>query len=223
MNNIIEFKKDCIMKTFVAEISDISISHDYKIIDDTIEGYFDVMGEYKVTKSSITKEEFSYTIPFTIALSSLIDKDTINLSIDDFNYVVEKDILHIKVDLKMDYSEIVPEVSEMIKEENKEDGEDMTEEVNTDLKLETPTEFHNELMLDEKKENENTINKVMEAIPDFGFDKFKVYIMREEDTLESVMIKYNVNMTTIKEYNDIENIKVGDKIVIPCVIDEKDK
>ncbi len=223
MNNIIEFKKDCIMKTFVAEISDISISHDYKIIDDTIEGYFDVMGEYKVTKSSITKEEFSYTIPFTIALSSLIDKDTINLSIDDFNYVVEKDILHIKVDLKMDYSEIVPEVSEMIKEENKEDGEDMTEEVNTDLKLETPTEFHNELMLDEKKENENTINKVMEAIPDSGFDKFKVYIMREEDTLESVMIKYNVNMTTIKEYNDIENIKVGDKIVIPCVIDEKDK
>lgn len=223
MNNIIEFKKDCIMKTFVAEISDISISHDYKIIDDTIEGYFDVMGEYKVTKSSITKEEFSYTIPFTIALSSLIDKDTINLSIDDFDYVVEKDILHIKVALKMDYSEIVPEVSEMIKEENKEDGEDMTEEVNTDLNLETPTEFHNELMLDEKKENENTINKVMEAIPDSGFDKFKVYIMREEDTLESVMIKYNVNMTTIKEYNDIENIKVGDKIVIPCLLDEKDK
>ena len=103
MNNIIEFKKDCIMKTFVAEITNISLTHDYKILDDTIEGYFDLVGEYKVTKSSITTEEFSYTIPFTIALSSMIDKDTIDITISDFSYSVEKDILHLKMALSMDY------------------------------------------------------------------------------------------------------------------------
>lgn len=224
MNNIIEFKKDCIMKTFVSEITDISISHDYKILDDTIEGYFDVLGEYKVTKSSITKEDFSYTIPFTIALSSLIDKDTIDLTINDFSYEVEKDILHIKVSLSMNYEELVPSIEETpIIEDNEKEEDKMEEITDEELNLETPSEFHNELMLDEKKETESTINKVLDIMPDSGFKKYKVYIMREEDTLESVMIKYNIKINDLKEYNDVENIKVGDKIVIPCIIDDKDK
>ena len=44
--------------------------------------------------------------------------------------------------------------------------------------------------------------------------------MREEDTIESVAIKYNTSLDILKEYNDIENIKVKDKIIIP-IIDEK--
>jgi len=68
MNNIIEFKKDCILKTKVEEITDISLSHDYKILEDTIEGYFDVSGEYKLTKASLQKEEFTFTIPFIASL-----------------------------------------------------------------------------------------------------------------------------------------------------------
>lgn len=219
MNNIIEFKKDCIMKTYVSEITDISISHDYKIDEDTIEGYFDIVGEYKITKSSITKEEFSYTIPFTIALSSLIDKDTINLSIDDFNYNVEKDILHIKVMLKMDYQELVPDIGN---EDNISEVNDMNN-IDENINLETPSEFHNELMNDIKLDKEETINKVIDSMPSSSYKKYKVYIMREEDTLESIFIKYNVKLNDIKEYNDIENIKIGDKIVIPCINNEEDK
>ena len=44
MNQKIEFKKDCMLKTYVSSITDISLTHDYKILDDTIEGYFDVTG-----------------------------------------------------------------------------------------------------------------------------------------------------------------------------------
>ncbi len=233
MNNIIEFKKDCIMKTYVSEITNISLTHDYKIMDDTVEGYFDVVGEYKITKSSITNEEFSYTIPFTIALSSLIDKDTINLSINDFSYDIEKDILHLKISLSMDYNEIEIKEEENIVEEYKMEGMDLK---NNEEEIENKediieNEFHNELMdnyekevtIEEKKETEETINKVIDTIPDSGFNKYKVYIMREEDTLESIMIKYNVKISDIKEYNDIENLKVGDKIVIPFIENETDK
>ena len=70
MKETIEFKKDCMLKTYVSSISDITLSHDYKILEDTIEGYFDVAGSYKATMSSVEKEDFFYTIPFTIALSS---------------------------------------------------------------------------------------------------------------------------------------------------------
>ena len=231
MNNIIEFKKDCIMKTYVAEITDISLTHDYKIMEDTVEGFFDIVGEYKVTKSSITKEEFTYNIPFTIALSSLIDRDTINLSIKDFNYEIEKDILHLKISLEMDYEQV--EIKEELQEEVVKEGEEemqMIDEVLDSIsepEIKNPNEFHSEVMeeikINEKKETEETINKVIDTIPDSGFYKYKVYIMREEDTLESIMIKYNVKLSDIKEYNDIENLKVGDKIVIPCIENDQDK
>lgn len=232
MNQKIEFKKDCMLKTYVSSITDISLTHDYKILDDTIEGYFDVTGSYKVTMSSVETESFMFTIPFTIALSSLIDKDTIDLKLSDFNYSVEKDVLHLKMFLDMDYQEIE------IKEDT-EDNEEIDNMINdlidkdstTDIK--SPSEFHNEVMLDNvldskeevsSKENvsEKNFNTIFNEVKESNFSKYKVYIMRSEDTLESILVKYNVTMDEIKEYNDIDNINIGSKIVIPYNKNEQD-
>ena len=46
---------------------------------------------------------------------------------------------------------------------------------------------------------------------------YKVYIVREGDTIESICNKYNVDISNIKEYNNIENINIGDKIIIPYI------
>lgn len=232
MNQKIEFKKDCMLKTYVSSITDISLTHDYKILDDTIEGYFDVTGSYKVTMSSVETEDFMFTIPFTIALSSLIDKDTIDLKLSDFNYSVEKDVLHLKMFLDMDYQEIE------IKEDT-EDNEEIDNMINdlidkestTDIK--SPSEFHNEVMLDnvidskeevstKEKVSEKNFNTIFNEVKENNFSKYKVYIMRSEDTLESILVKYNVTMDEIKEYNDIDNINIGSKIVIPYNKNEQD-
>lgn len=230
MNQKIEFKKDCMLKTYVSSITDISLTHDYKILDDTIEGYFDVTGSYKVTMSSVETESFMFTIPFTIALSSLIDKDTIDLKLSDFNYSVEKDVLHLKMFLDMDYQEIE------IKEDT-EDNEEIDNMINdlidkdstTDIK--SPSEFHNEVMLDnvidskeevKEKVSEKNFNTIFNEVKESNFSKYKVYIMRSEDTLESILVKYNVTMDEIKEYNDIDNINIGSKIVIPYNKNEQD-
>lgn len=240
MNQKIEFKKDCIMKTMVSEITDISLSHDYKILDDMIEGYFDVSGEYKITKASTQREDFMYTIPFSIALSSLIDKSSINLTINDFNYSVEKDILHLKMALNMDYEEIkIPEpILETEEEIEEEEGMDTVDEILESIpdiiEENEETVFHNELMIDdkneevivqeneisieEKKETEASIQNIISNMSnDESYYKYKVYIMREEDTIESVAIKYNVSLDDLRQYNDIENINIGDKIVVPFV------
>lgn len=232
MNQKIEFKKDCMLKTYVSSITDISLTHDYKILDDTIEGYFDVTGSYKVTMSSVETEDFMFTIPFTIALSSLIDKDTIDLKLSDFNYSVEKDVLHLKMFLDMDYQEIE------IKEDTV-DNEEIDNMINdlidkdstTDIK--SPSEFHNEVMLDnvidskeevstKEKVSEKNFNTIFNEVKENNFSKYKVYIMRSEDTLESILVKYNVTMDEIKEYNDIDNINIGSKIVIPYNKNEQD-
>lgn len=232
MNQKIEFKKDCMLKTYVSSITDISLTHDYKILDDTIEGYFDVTGSYKVTMSSVETESFMFTIPFTIALSSLIDKDTIDLKLSDFNYSVEKDVLHLKMFLDMDYQEI--EIKEDTKDNEEIDNmiNDLMDKENT-TNIKSPSEFHNEVMLDnvidskeevstKEKVSEKNFNTIFNEVKESNFSKYKVYIMRSEDTLESILVKYNVTMDEIKEYNDIDNINIGSKIVIPYNKNEQD-
>lgn len=232
MNQKIEFKKDCMLKTYVSSITDISLTHDYKILDDTIEGYFDVTGSYKVTMSSVETESFMFTIPFTIALSSLIDKDTIDLKLSDFNYSVEKDVLHLKMFLDMDYQEIeIKEDTEDNEEIDNMINDLMDKESTTNIK--SPSEFHNEVMLDnvidskeevstKEKVSEENFNTIFNEVKESNFSKYKVYIMRSEDTLESILVKYNVTMDEIKEYNDIDNINIGSKIVIPYNKNEQD-
>lgn len=232
MNQKIEFKKDCMLKTYVSSITDISLTHDYKILDDTIEGYFDVTGSYKVTMSSVETESFMFTIPFTIALSSLIDKDTIDLKLSDFNYSVEKDVLHLKMFLDMDYQEI--EIKEDTKDNEEIDNmiNDLMDKENT-TNIKSPSEFHNEVMLDnvidskeevstKEKVSEKNFNTIFNEVKESNFSKYKVYIMRSKDTLESILVKYNVTMDEIKEYNDIDNINIGSKIVIPYNKNEQD-
>lgn len=232
MNQKIEFKKDCMLKTYVSSITDISLTHDYKILDDTIEGYFDVTGSYKVTMSSVETESFMFTIPFTIALSSLIDKNTIDLKLSDFNYSVEKDVLHLKMFLDMDYQEIeIKEDTEDNEEIDNMINDLMDKESTTNIK--SPSEFHNEVMLDnvidskeevstKEKVSEKNFNTIFNEVKESNFSKYKVYIMRSEDTLESILVKYNVTMDEIKEYNDIDNINIGSKIVIPYNKNEQD-
>lgn len=230
MKETIEFKKDCMLKTYVSSISDITLSHDYKILVDTIEGYFDVAGSYKATMSSVEKEDFFYTIPFTIALSSLIDKDSINLSIHDFSYETEKDVLHLKMVLDMEYSKLPEEVN------NEETGEKEMKEVNdviddyiNEKDLLSPKDFHDEVMLDKtatiKETNneitDNNMKTIFNNVTEEEYSKFKVYIMREEDTLDSILLKYNVKIDDITDYNDVENIHVGDKIIIPIIKNEE--
>ena len=49
------------------------------------------------------------------------------------------------------------------------------------------------------------------------FVQYHVYIMREEDTVDNVITKYNVSKEILSQYNDLENIKLGDKIIIPSI------
>ena len=47
----------------------------------------------------------------------------------------------------------------------------------------------------------------------------KVYIVRPNDTIDAICNKYEININDLKEYNDITNINVGDKIIIPQTYD----
>ena len=46
---------------------------------------------------------------------------------------------------------------------------------------------------------------------------YKVCIVKESDTIESIVLKYNITKEMLEQYNDISDIKIGDKLIIPSV------
>lgn len=225
MKQIIEFKKDIILKTFVNEISELNISHEYKVMDDVIEGDFYVNGEYKITEASLQNEEIFYKIPFAIALSDRIDKNSIELLIEDFNYKVNRDVLSLKIEIKMNYEEIVDiveeiateeindEVNNFINEEKMDNNLAFQDEVET-INKESDSEFETfEEIMNEKKEIiENITNKF--NMPD-KYMTYKIHIVKSEDTLENISYKYGVKIEDLKEYNQTDILNIGDKVIVP--------
>ena len=77
---------------------------------------------------------------------------------------------------------------------------------------------------------EDTNNKqVMDSIfsafanTDETYSTYSVYILREDDNLEEVMAKYNTSREALSEYNDLDNLKVGAKLIIPTMVEVNDQ
>ena len=69
-----------------------------------------------------------------------------------------------------------------------------------------------EKVLEEKIDEKEEIKEIENT----GYKSYTVYIVREGDTLETILEKYNVTKDEIIEYNDVSQLKLGDKIIIPC-------
>lgn len=52
------------------------------------------------------------------------------------------------------------------------------------------------------------------------YTTYSVYILREEDNLEEVLNKYNVTREELGYYNQLDDLKVGSKLIIPTSIKE---
>lgn len=63
------------------------------------------------------------------------------------------------------------------------------------------------------EEAEEKIKKVKEKIK--GYVTYRVCIVKEGDTTQKILDKYKIDKEVLEQYNDLNNIKVGDKIIIP--------
>lgn len=55
---------------------------------------------------------------------------------------------------------------------------------------------------------------------DETFATYSVYIVRQNDTIEAIMDKYQVSREELESYNDLDNFVIGSKIIIPTHYDE---
>ena len=220
MKQIIPFKKDIILKTRIAEMTSITLEHTLELDDDIISGELILTGDYKMTEASIQKEEFEYRLPFEITLTDNYDKDTFSVEVEDFYYeIVNSDVLRINVELLITGEEEIDDITDIIEEDFSEDidilEDELIESNRGDIKEDEEE--------DEEDEDDNImvtgekIRTLFDSLDDAddSFASYNVHIMREEDTLESITMKYKVTKEELKDYNDIDHITLGAKIIVP--------
>lgn len=230
MKQIIPFKKELPFKTKVSEITSISLERELEVLDDGIvSGVFHITGDYKMNEGSINREKYSFDLPFDITLDPRYDINTVNADIEDFYYdVINEDTLKVNIDLFIE-AEYLPEEPKVVEEvdvtEEKTDGMRTNEEerediVEEDIKEDIP-------QVEEVKVTEVNDTQDRDDTVDIGKDLFSnldntetyttyyVYIVKDDDTVEKILTKYDITKEDFENYNDINNIKAGDKVIIP--------
>ncbi len=246
MKKIVPFKKDIIFKTNLSEIVSISLEHSLHLEKQSlITGEFIISGEYKMADTSLDTEKFSFNLPFDINIDDRYILDNMTVDIEDFYYeIVNNNVLSVNIEVLIDKIEEKPKVieaEEVIenRNENIEEVENKTENIekitesrneviedivetridNDELKP-NPNIVKKEVIEDKEPKIEKTINNIFDNLTEFEtYTTYQVYIIRENDTIETVLNKYNITRETLNLYNDLTELKLGDKLIIPQVND----
>ena len=215
MRKLVPFKKDINFDTNVAVINSISLEHEIKTFENNLLiGKFIISGDYKMTDTSPNLDTFEYELPFNINIDKKYDTASSTVDINDFYYeVINNRVLSVNIELAIDgilerevsmAREVEEEVSSF--EEVKEEAlETVNETVETEeLETEEDRDLSNvKSLFDDLDENDKYVI-------------YKIHIVTENDTLESIANDYEVTKEDLTIYNDLSEIKIGDKLIIPA-------
>lgn len=213
MEKIVPFKRDISFETKIAEIRSISLEHTYEIQNNLISGTFIISGNYKLTDTSTNVDPFKFEIPFDISIDSRYELNKATVDINDFFYeLINNEVLSVSITLIIDNLE---EKEEREMEENQEEKQGVEE-----IK---PVSYE-EAEKDDEAEEVKTVSISPETVKSIfdnmdeneGYVVYKVHIVTENDTIESIMEKYDVTKEALEAYNDLNDLKIGDKLIVPA-------
>lgn len=236
MKQIIPFKKELPFMTKVCDITSISLEREINVTGDgIISGVFHITGDYKMNEGSISREDFSFDLPFDISLDPRYDIETVNTDIEDFYYdIINEDTLKVNIDLFVE-ADYLPEPAVDVEDTSELEDECEEEEIRNsfeEVEEEVKTIFDNNENIDCKcvektvsleKGEDNSRNDENDFASDLfsnldnaeTYTTYYVYIVKEEDTLDKILVKYGIAKEEFENYNDIMDIKPGNKVIIP--------
>lgn len=220
MKKVIPFKKNILFKTNLCEITSISLEDNLSFQKNSVMGCFVVSGDYKMNDSSINTESFNYELPVEINIDEKYNLSKSTVEVSDFYYeIINDNTLNVNIEVTIDKLEEIPIIEEVRNSNEKLD------EINLEI-----TNLCDEFVKKEKKiieenddiedsntkrcvETEETLFKYMDS--NENYSTYNIYIVREGDTIESILAKYNIDKEKVEEYNDLKELKIGDKLIIP--------
>lgn len=213
MEKIVPFKRDISFETKIAEIRSISLEHTYEIQNNLISGTFIISGNYKLTDTSTNVDPFKFEIPFDISIDSRYELNKATVDINDFFYeLINNEVLSVSITLIIDNLE---EKEEREMEEIQEEKQEVEE-----IK---PVSYEEAEKDDETEEvkpvsaSPETVKSIFDNMDENeGYVVYKVHIVTENDTIESIIEKYDVTKEALEAYNDLNDLKIGDKLIVPA-------
>ena len=239
MKKNIKFEKRIDFPTMVGEISAISLEKDLKFIDESnIEGNLILSGKYKLTEASRLEEEFNYKLPIEISLTEKLDTKTSSVEISNFTYEMQdENIMMCNIELMIDGLELIEDdrecdgegdvkeieipIIENKIEQNKKNQEPIKQEkINKEevekeksKKIITKQETTKEEIKEETETNSFHLFDITDSDETYG--TLLVYIVRENETINSIITKYNTTIEELEKYNDLKDLSIGTKLIIP--------
>lgn len=214
MNLIIPFEKKVKFSGPVKEICSISLEHEITKNEGEILGNFLVSGTYKEYELSVNKQDFNFTLPFSVDISNRVDLSSIEFSIDNFTYNLDNDELDIKIDYVVEGTEMKEEVAfervpespsiESLLDEKKEPLEENTEK--NEIIEEKEDRIDNDKIT-------NVVTSMMDTEDDFM--TYHIHIVKKEETLEMICEHYHISMEDVMKINNISAVEENDKLLIP--------
>ncbi len=235
MNEIVSFSKEIDFNNMLNKITSISLEHTLMIENSSIKGDLIVSGSYIQTIASQIETPFSYKIPVEIELDQKYDLSNVTIDIDDFTYeIIDEKKLKVNIDLLIDKLEIKKDnepieqlddelvsVNDLFKETDEEKKLDIPLTNDIEEKKEDKIDNSNIQDNNDKQEEKDKDDEKQESLfsnltsTNESYTTYKIYIVKEEDTLEKILEKYSISKPQLEEYNDLTNISKGTKLIIP--------
>ena len=219
MKKKINIEKRVDFATMIGEVCAISLEHNLKFIDEvSVGGNLILSGKYKMTEASRLEEDFYYEFPLEIALTERLELNTSKIEISDFYYEIENDdIMICHIDLDIEGVEIVDFCDDLF-EERECDG-DINKEIEIPIKEEKKevVEERDYIKEEVKIETEKEIDIINITDDNETYGTFVVYMVRQNETVNSILEKYNTTIEELEKYNDLKNIMIGTKLIIPLL------
>lgn len=212
MRKIIPFKKDIELETNIAEISSISLEHTLKLKEENlVSGEFIISGTYKITEASLNVDPFEYKLPFDISIDKKYDTTNIDVDINDFYYeIINNQMLEVNIEVVLEGLEEKSEEEERILTEEK------IETLNENEEETNQKETNNQENTEENREIDTNVKSIFNDLDENErYSIYKVHIVTENDTTESIISEYDITREELEAYNDLTDLKIGDKLIIP--------
>ena len=232
MKKKVTFEKKINFPTMIGDISSISLEPYLKFIDSSnVDGYLLLSGTYKMTEASRLEDEFRYEIPIEIALTEVLDLNTVKIDISDFTYEIQdEDILLCHIELLVEGLEKIEE--EVLEEDRECDDKPVEKEIEIP-RIEPVDEVKSqnrhddvieieEVESSDKQNEENISQSVNSLFLNFDMQQetygtFLVYIVQQNESIHSILEKYHTSLEEVEKYNDLSNMTIGSKIIIPLL------
>lgn len=197
------------IKTVNADIEDFY----YDVInEDTLKVNIDLFVEAEYLPEPEIKDDVVETIED--------DRDA-NVQVDDTDMEEKVDDTCDRSSLEVDILDIKEEKEDVKKEDDTCEESiieipEIKDDVKTDEEVSDNVVKQDEILKDDRDESDVlTVDLFSNLDSAETYTTYYVYIVKEEDTIDKILTKYGITKEEFEDYNDITEIKPGDKVIIP--------